>query len=220
MSQSSSVGKCVNRKEISMDNSSNVNSVRTMRLFHTESIDSVSGQLTGCGKRVGFEIYTLSRINVLRDAWKNIAKAISDLELTPPESRFPRQSSYEQVRSKDWIFHEELGKFCEGSLTVSDDTYVSVEDPARKGCRLSVMIDSSNFEDVQVTIYQPFNLESGDVIQAGDLHLKQPIHPKSIVRESEPVPLEWVGQPFDKEVHGLVKRRTKASITRLTEVIA
>lgn len=150
---------------------------------------------------------------------KNIADAISDLELTPPEPRFPRQLSYEEVRSKDWMYHEELGKLREGNIMVSDETYVSVEDPTRKGWWLSVMIDSTNFEDVQVTTYQPFNLESGDVIQAEDLRLKQPIHPEPIMREREPIPLEWIGQPFDKEVHGSVKRQTKASVTPLAEIV-
>lgn len=203
-----------------MDIRSKVNSTRTMRLFHTESFDSVSGRFTGNGKRIGFEICTMSRISVLREAWKSIAKAISDLELMPPEPRFPRQSSYEQVRSIDWIYHEELGKLCQGSIIVSDETYVSVEDPTRKGWLLSVMIDSNDYEDVLITTYQPFNLDDGDEIQDGDMRLKQPIHPDPIMREREPVPPEWIGQPFYKEVHGTVKRQTKISIRPLTEIVA
>lgn len=202
-----------------MDIRSKVNSTRTMRLFNTESFDSAYGQYNGSGKRIGFEIYTLSRIKVLREAWKNIAKAISDLELTPPEPRFPRQSSYEQVRSIDWMYHEELGKLCQGSIIVSDETYVSVEDPTRKGWLLSVMIDRNDFEDVLITTYQPFNLDDGDEIQDGDLRLKQPIHPDPIMREREPVPLEWIGQTFDMKLHGSLKRRAKATITPLAEVV-
>lgn len=202
-----------------MDVRAKINTSRTMRLFNTELFDRGSECFSGNGKRLGIEIYSLSRILAMRKAWKELAQCIVDLDVTAPYPRFSRQSSYEEIRSKDWIFHEELGKLREGHIRVSDDIYFSVEDPTRKGWWISVMIDSNDFEDVRVTTYSPFKLETGEVIQEGDLRLKQPIHPTPMLREREPVPPEWIGQHFNEEVYGSLKRQPKTIVTSLIEVV-
>jgi len=203
-----------------MDIRAKANTSRTMRLFKTETLDDNSGQFIGSGKRLGFEIYTLSRILVIRKAWKEIAQHIADLDLTAPYPRFSRQSSYEEIRSKDWIFHEELGKLYEGNIKVSDHTYVSVEDPKRKGWWLSVMIDSNDFEDVRVTTYRPFKLEVGELIQDCDMRWEQPVNTNPVLRLREPIPLDWVGRQFNTKEHIAIFRHPKATVLPLVDLIS
>lgn len=202
-----------------MDIRSKVNSSRTMRLFNTELYDSTARQMTGDGKRIGLEVSSLSRIQVLRDGWKSISSAIQDLELVAHYPRFPRQPSYEYVCSIDWVFHEEVGKILQANIKVSDDTYVMVEDPKKKGLWLSVAIDRRDFEDVRVTTYRPFKLENGEEMRMGDLRLIQPIHPNPTMTHREPIPIDWVGQRLNEEVHGSLKRQQSAVVTPLSEVI-
>lgn len=202
-----------------MDIRAKENTSRTMRLFKTEKFDENSGQFFGSGQRLGFEIYTLSRIIVMRKAWKEMAQAIAELDLPTPFPRLRRQSSYDKILSWDLIFHEELGKLCQGFVKISDDVYVSVEDPDRKGWWLSVMIDSKDFEDVHVTTYKPFKLEAGDIIQECDMRWERPVNPDPIQRVREPVPADWIGQQFDAEEHLAVFRHHKPTVLALADVI-
>lgn len=180
-------------------------SERSFRLFRVERHEA--------GRRIGFQPNTLARIAVLRKMWGKVRQEISELE---PQESFPRSASFQELRSREWVFDEETGKTHECYISVTDPDYVLVKDHARPlGPMLSIQIDVNDYEDVRVTTYLARKLSPGEVIADGDQRLAQPEDPDPFwSREREAVPHDWIGQPFAPEVHQKVLRPREPDVAR------
>lgn len=190
----------------SMNERSN-NSPRSfiVRLFHPEVCEQ-QGNLV-YGKRIGLRFETLERIALIRKTWLKMSGELKDLDVRSG-ALMPRPIWNDQIRTMDWVFYEEPGVSHQRFIVVADSSYVSVDHPSAPGRRLSVMLDQSNFEDVQYTVYQPYCLEDGEIILPTDEHIED--------NESTPVAADWVGQAAVKASHGIIRRTPKPTILSLS----
>lgn len=178
-----------------------ISTQRVYRLFQTEEY----------GRRIGFSHNALARLAVLRNTWTQMNQAIMELGLQEPYPAMPRNPSYQDVRSQEWLWDESLQTRYECRVVISNDTYVTVTDLVTpKGMRLSVALDSPDYEDVHVTSYRSKALAPGEIITEGD---RQAIKTE-FGTESEAVPGELIGLVYVPENHGRIVRTQAPTVVR------
>lgn len=176
---------------------------RQYRLFETENE----------GRRLGFEPNSLARIQVLRKQWPIMRQAIYDLELT---ERYPvvRFNSYQGLWTMESVFDEKSMSTYLVDVKITDEDHVQVSDKTRRNWSLSVLMESTHFEDVQVTFHPAIQLIEGEIIRAGDRYY--PAKPAdSLIVEPVDVAPEWVGQIFSVELHRKIKRKIAPTVVSL-----
>lgn len=183
-----------------------ISTQRVYRLFHTEDYN----------RRIGFSHHALARLTVLRNTWTQMNQAIMELGLQEPYPAMPRNPSYQDIRSLEWLWDDSLKTRYECRVVISNDTYVTVTDLVTpKGMRLSVALDSSDYEDVQITTYRSKALTPGDLITDGDRLVVK----TTLGNEGEAVPVEFIGLGYRPEDHGRIVRTQAPTVVHFDAVL-
>lgn len=178
---------------------------RQFKLFRAENQEE---------RRIGFTQDALARIAVLHKAWRSIRESIDALEIKEPYPAMPR-SRREGLWTNEAVFDEASGRTYRVDVKIDDEVYVHVHDLATKvlGGNLSVIVASHDFDEVRVTIHQNHSLKDGELIIAGDRCFEN--LRKSFLESPVPVPVDWIGTPFESHIHKKVIRRVLPTIETL-----